>query len=32
MNVVVIDDASSEEIVHTAGNQYYVYNEMFIDI
>ena len=32
MNVVVIDDAGSEETVHTIGDQYCVDNEKFIDI
>ena len=32
MNVVVIDDAGSEETVHTTGDQYCVDNEQFIDM
>ena len=32
MNVVVIDDAGSEETVHKAGDQYCVDNEQFIDM
>ena len=32
MDVVVIDDAGSEETVHTAGYQYCVDNEKFIDM
>ena len=31
MNVVVIDDAGSEETMHTVGDQYSVDNEKFID-